>query len=202
MGTSEPVHRPAVAEALRRVVSRSWMDGRTKPVEQRLTIITLGVRDMGAALAFYRDGLGWTFSSVSGGDFVLFTLSGGVGLVRSMSCSHGPSRPARYCCRLRPTSRGATRGTSVIPTGIRGRLPTSLPSCLRAGCWRPISCERSGTTPGGLSNCPGERIRRWARQIRNGIKHTECQEMHLMRSACNGTSSTLRTVAAVRFLMV
>jgi uncharacterized protein len=50
-------------------------------VEQRLTIIGLGVSDVGTALGFYRDGLGWKPSSASDGDFVLFTLAGGVGLV-------------------------------------------------------------------------------------------------------------------------
>ena len=50
-------------------------------MEQRLTIVGLGVRNVPAALRFYRDGLGWTPSSASGGDFVLFTLAGGVGLV-------------------------------------------------------------------------------------------------------------------------
>ncbi len=50
-------------------------------MEQRITMIGLGVADVSAALSFYRDGLGWTPSSASEGDFVLFTLSGGVGLV-------------------------------------------------------------------------------------------------------------------------
>jgi hypothetical protein len=49
-------------------------------VDQRLTIVSLGVRDLATALAFYRDGLGWRPSSASSGDFVLFTLSGGLGL--------------------------------------------------------------------------------------------------------------------------
>ena len=49
-------------------------------MEQRLTIISLGVRDIQAALRFYRDGLGWKPSSASGGDFVLFVLQGGLGL--------------------------------------------------------------------------------------------------------------------------
>lgn len=60
-------------------MSRKRKGGRA--VEQRLTIIGLGVSDVGAALAFYRDGLGWKPSSASEGDFVLFTLAGGVGVV-------------------------------------------------------------------------------------------------------------------------
>lgn len=50
-------------------------------MEQRLTIVGLGVSDVEAALRFYRDGLGWKPSSASDGDFVLFILVGGVGLV-------------------------------------------------------------------------------------------------------------------------
>jgi uncharacterized protein len=49
-------------------------------MEQRLTLVTLGVQDLGRALRFYRDGLGWQVWSGSGGDFVLFLLKGGIGL--------------------------------------------------------------------------------------------------------------------------
>jgi catechol 2,3-dioxygenase-like lactoylglutathione lyase family enzyme len=44
-------------------------------MEPRLNIVTLGVRDLGRAVRFYRDGLGWK-PSVEVGDFVLFELSG------------------------------------------------------------------------------------------------------------------------------
>ncbi len=50
-------------------------------VEQRLTIVSLGVSDLEAALRFYRDGLGWKLSSASTGDFALFAMAGGIGLV-------------------------------------------------------------------------------------------------------------------------
>lgn len=46
-----------------------------------MTLVSLGVSDLGRALHFYRDGLGWTLSSASTGDFALFAMSGGVGLV-------------------------------------------------------------------------------------------------------------------------
>lgn len=49
-------------------------------MDQRLTLVSLGVRDFDAAVRFYRDGLGWKPSSASSGDFALFVLSGGVGL--------------------------------------------------------------------------------------------------------------------------
>jgi len=49
-------------------------------MEQRLTLVTLGVRDLERSVAFYRDGLGWAPWSGSGGDFMLFPLQGGFGL--------------------------------------------------------------------------------------------------------------------------
>jgi catechol 2,3-dioxygenase-like lactoylglutathione lyase family enzyme len=44
-------------------------------VDPRLNIVTLGVRDLERAIAFYRDGLGWK-PAVETGDFVLFDLGG------------------------------------------------------------------------------------------------------------------------------
>jgi predicted lactoylglutathione lyase len=49
-------------------------------LEQRLTLVSLGVKDLESALRFYRDGLGWQQSSASTGDFALFVLQGGIGL--------------------------------------------------------------------------------------------------------------------------
>lgn len=49
-------------------------------MEQRLTIVSLGVADVETARRFYRDGLGWQESAASTGDFVLFMLQGGLGL--------------------------------------------------------------------------------------------------------------------------
>jgi uncharacterized protein len=46
-------------------------------VEPRVSLITLGVSDLERAVAFYRDGLGWTKSEV-GGDEVAFFKAGGV----------------------------------------------------------------------------------------------------------------------------
>ncbi len=47
-------------------------------MEPRINIVTLGVRDIGRAVSFYRDGLGWK-PAVEMGDFVLFE-TGGVAL--------------------------------------------------------------------------------------------------------------------------
>lgn len=49
-------------------------------MEPRLNIITLGVRDLDKAVAFYRDGLGWPQSSASVGDFAIFKLTTGTAL--------------------------------------------------------------------------------------------------------------------------
>lgn len=48
-------------------------------MEQRLSLITLGVRDLARARAFYLDGLGWTEAPV-GGDGVVFIQLGGIAL--------------------------------------------------------------------------------------------------------------------------
>lgn len=49
-------------------------------MEQRLTLLTLGVADLDHSLSFYRDGLGWHLSSASAGDFAIFQLAGGIAL--------------------------------------------------------------------------------------------------------------------------
>ena len=49
-------------------------------MEPRITIITLGVSDLDAAIKFYRDGLGWSISGASVGDIAIFKLISGVAL--------------------------------------------------------------------------------------------------------------------------
>lgn len=44
--------------------------------EQRVSLITLGVADLKASTAFYRDVLGWTPSSIGGGEVTFFQLNG------------------------------------------------------------------------------------------------------------------------------
>lgn len=53
---------------------------RSLDVEPRLNIVTLGVKDLDKAIRFYRDGLGWSMSSMSVGDFAIFKLSTGTAL--------------------------------------------------------------------------------------------------------------------------
>jgi catechol 2,3-dioxygenase-like lactoylglutathione lyase family enzyme len=45
-------------------------------MRQRISLITLGVRDFERSLKFYRDGLGWQPSSASGDDVAFFQMSG------------------------------------------------------------------------------------------------------------------------------
>lgn len=49
-------------------------------MQPRLNIVTLGVNDIERAVRFYRDGLGWPLSSISGGDFAIFKISTGTAL--------------------------------------------------------------------------------------------------------------------------
>ena len=44
------------------IVSARRTGGRDADVEPRVSIVTLGVGDLGRAVAFYRDGLGWPLS--------------------------------------------------------------------------------------------------------------------------------------------
>lgn len=48
-------------------------------MQQKLTLITLGVKDLDRSVGFYRDGLGWQPSKASQDGIVFFAL-GGVGL--------------------------------------------------------------------------------------------------------------------------
>ena len=45
-------------------------------MRQKINIISLGVRDIGKAAAFYEKGLGWKRSPLSQGDFIIFPLGG------------------------------------------------------------------------------------------------------------------------------
>lgn len=49
-------------------------------MEPRLNIVTLGVKNLERAIHFYKDGLGWPLSSISGGDFAIFKISTGTAL--------------------------------------------------------------------------------------------------------------------------
>lgn len=45
-------------------------------MEQRLSLVTLGVADLARARAFYADGLGWTPTDVGSEEIVFFQLAG------------------------------------------------------------------------------------------------------------------------------
>jgi catechol 2,3-dioxygenase-like lactoylglutathione lyase family enzyme len=45
-------------------------------MRQKLSIVTLGVKDLQRSLEFYRDGLGWALSSASGEDVAFFPMGG------------------------------------------------------------------------------------------------------------------------------
>lgn len=47
-------------------------------MDPRITLITLGVRDLARAVAFYHDGLGWPLSSMSQDNVAFFRTSGAV----------------------------------------------------------------------------------------------------------------------------
>jgi hypothetical protein len=52
-------------------------------MKNRVTLITLGVDDLGRSLAFYRDGLGWSTKGIVGTEFehgavVFFELQPGL----------------------------------------------------------------------------------------------------------------------------
>ena len=49
-------------------------------MEPRLNIVTLGVKNLERAIRFYKDGLGWPMSCISGGDFAIFKISTGTAL--------------------------------------------------------------------------------------------------------------------------
>ena len=52
-------------------------------MEPRVSLITLGVADLGRSLAFYRDGLGWTLSSASVEGDVAFIQLNGIALAQN-----------------------------------------------------------------------------------------------------------------------
>jgi catechol 2,3-dioxygenase-like lactoylglutathione lyase family enzyme len=54
--------------------------GRRLGMDQRVTLITLGVADLGRAIAFYRHGLGWTPSGASIEGAIAFFQLNGLGL--------------------------------------------------------------------------------------------------------------------------
>jgi len=86
-------------------------------MEQRLTVLTLGVDDLERSLAFYRDGLGWTTPGIIGREFphgavAFFDLQAGLkfALFAREDLAHRPSH------RLRPSQRYNLQFHSCICT--------------------------------------------------------------------------------------
>jgi catechol 2,3-dioxygenase-like lactoylglutathione lyase family enzyme len=78
----------------------AYVEGEGDRVEQRLTMVSLGVADVGVAARFYGEGLGWEQSPASAGDFVLFVLRGGLGLAlyprESLAAEAGLADPGGF----------------------------------------------------------------------------------------------------------
>ena len=77
--TTAPPLIAAVRALLDEETRRRADESRQAPgprLEQRLSLVTLGVTDLEASLRFYRDGLGWTPASTGGGDVAFFQLNG------------------------------------------------------------------------------------------------------------------------------
>jgi catechol 2,3-dioxygenase-like lactoylglutathione lyase family enzyme len=62
-------------------------------MRQKVHMITLGVRDFDRALRFYRDGLGWTLSAASQGDFCAFPMGGVVLALYPLELLAGDAEP-------------------------------------------------------------------------------------------------------------
>lgn len=68
-------------------------------MEQRLTLITLGIADLRRSLDFYEKGLGWVRSAKSSGDMIAFEMPGIMlalypieELAEDVTVAHEPSR--------------------------------------------------------------------------------------------------------------
>ena len=100
-----------------------WAQGtETQPMEQRITMITLGVADMESATHFYENQFGWTRSGMSNEQLIVYELPG-LHLEKRwqktpLSRSQGrdfPVSPCRtmYVVRLRSISSSANCGKGV-----------------------------------------------------------------------------------------
>lgn len=92
----------------------------------RLHIVSLGVDDLGRALRFYRDGLGWPLSSASGGDFAIFDLDGA-------KLALYPRRLLAADARLRYRGRGFDGVTLAQNVATRAEVAPSLRRAVAAG---------------------------------------------------------------------
>ncbi len=97
-------------------------------VPERLSVVTLGVRDVAAQRAFY-EGLGWTSNSPAGGDFAAFPLGGAVLTLYSialLAAEAGGDPPEQES--------GAFKGfTLAINVAERDEIDSALAAAVAAG---------------------------------------------------------------------
>lgn len=80
-------------------------------MEQRLSLVTLGVEDLARARAFYEDGLGWRASSAGNHEVVFFQLGGiALGLYAADALAKEANLP-----------RGQGFGGMALAHNVRGR---------------------------------------------------------------------------------
>ena len=87
-------------------------------MEQRLSLVTLGVADLERARRFYEDGLGWRRGNAHA-EVVFFQIGGAV-----LACGHAPSWRRTPGC---PTPAAASAASRSPTTRARARRST--------GCW-------------------------------------------------------------------
>jgi catechol 2,3-dioxygenase-like lactoylglutathione lyase family enzyme len=104
------------------MVSGRRSGGRDADVEPRVSIVTLGVGDLGRAVAFYRDGLGWPRSG-AGEEDIAFFRTGGVVLALPRPL-RSPARHAnRRACRRYEGARAPRAARDAKVQSLAGPRP-------------------------------------------------------------------------------
>lgn len=96
-------------------------------VKPSVSVITLGVADLERSLRFYRDGLGWSPSSASAGDFVLFRTAGAA---VALYPREELARDARLPAEPSAPFAGVTLAQNVRS---RGEVDAAIAAAVRAG---------------------------------------------------------------------
>jgi catechol 2,3-dioxygenase-like lactoylglutathione lyase family enzyme len=106
-------------------------------MEQRISLVTLGVSDVSRAFAFYQR-LGWRGQEV---EETVFFQTGGIAVV----LWHQDKLADDAAVPL--ASMAATQATSLTPTGTFGRSPTTLASPSATTDHSPSLISAFGSTP-------------------------------------------------------
>ena len=77
-GNGERIHWPGRATAAARRRGDTPEDRGAPPIDPKLTILTLGVRDLAATRRFYVDGLGWRPTAEVEGEVIFIQVAGGM----------------------------------------------------------------------------------------------------------------------------